>query len=118
MPAAGEPVYLVRRDLGRARDESPLRAGRAAHVAARPGAGDPRGAGDITSLGLEFDVLPVANYQRYAKALPGVELRDCMPALRPLRAVKSEWEVGRIRAAAEQIRHRPRRAPGVIRTPA
>jgi len=24
VPAAGEPVYLVRRDLGRARDESPL----------------------------------------------------------------------------------------------
>src|SRR6476659_3339242 len=24
VPAAGEPLYLVRRDLGRARDESPL----------------------------------------------------------------------------------------------
>ena len=39
VPAEGEPVYLVRRDLGRARDESPLAQRRAAPLAARPRAG-------------------------------------------------------------------------------
>ncbi len=104
VPAAGEPVYLVRRDLGRARDESPLQRVEPLTSLRDLGPAILDVAGDIKSLGLEFDVLPVANYQRYVRALPGVELRDCMPALRPLRARKSEWEVGRIRAAAEQIR--------------
>lgn len=104
VPAAGEPVYLVRRDLSRARDESPLRRVEPLTSLRDLGPAILEVAGDIKSLGLEFDVLPVANYQRYIRALPGVDLRDCMPALRPLRARKSEWEVGRIRAAAEQIR--------------
>ena len=114
MPAAGEPVYLVRRDLGRARDESPLHRVEPLTSLRDLGPAILDLAGDIKTLGLEFDVLPVANYQRYVRALPGVELRDCMPALRPLRARKSEWEVGRIRAAAEQIRIGPPAAPQIL----
>jgi Xaa-Pro dipeptidase len=114
VPAAGEPVYLVRRDLGRARDESPLDQVEPLTSLRDLGPAILEAAGDITSLGLEFDVLPVANYQRYARMLPGVELRDCMPALRPLRAMKSEWEVGRIRVAAEQIRVAYAAAPRIL----
>ena len=114
VPAAGESVYLVRRDLGRARDESPLHRVEPLTSLRDLGPAILDVAGDIKTLGLEFDVLPVANYQRYVRALPGVELRDCMPALRPLRARKSEWEVGRIRAAAEQIRIAHAAAPQIL----
>ncbi len=114
VPAAGEPVYLVRRDLGRARDESPLQRVEPLTSLRDLGPAILEVAGDIKTLGLEFDVLPVANYQRYVRALPGVEFRDCMPALRPLRARKSEWEVGRIRAAAEQIRIAHAAAPQIL----
>ena len=115
VPAAGQPVYLVRRDLARARDESPLERVEPLTSLRDLGPAIREAAGDITSLGLEFDVLPVASYLRYARALPGVDLRDCMGALRPLRAVKSEWEVGRIRAAAEQIRIAYAAVPDVLR---
>ncbi len=115
VPAAGRPVYLVRRDLERARDESPLERIEPLRSLRDLGPAIREAAGDITSLGLEFDVLPVASYLRYAKALPGVDLRDCMGALRPLRAVKSSWEVGRIRAAAEQIRIAHAAVPGILR---
>ena len=64
MPAAGEPVYLVRRDLGRARDESPLHRVEALTSLRDLGPAILDVAGDIKTLGLEFDVLPVANYQR------------------------------------------------------
>jgi Xaa-Pro dipeptidase len=115
VPASGQPVYLVRRDLDRARDESPLERVEPLTSLRELGPAIREAAGDIKSLGLEFDVLPVANYRRYARALEGVELRDCMPALRPLRAVKSAWEVDRIRAAAEQIRYAYAAVPGVLR---
>ncbi len=104
VPAEGEPVYLVRRDLGRARDESPLERVEPLRSLRDLGPAVLAAAGDVRRLGLEFDVLPVASYLRYAKAFGGVELVDCFAALRPLRAVKSDWEVGRIRAAAQQIR--------------
>ena len=115
VPATGEPVYLVRRDLGRARDESPLRRVEPLTSLRDLGPAIREVAGDIKSLGLEFDVLPVASYLRYVRMLPGVDLRDCMPALRPLRAVKSEWEVGRIRVAAEQVRIAHAAAPQLLR---
>jgi Xaa-Pro dipeptidase len=104
VPADGEPVYLVRRDLGRARDESPLERVEPLRSLRELGPAVLAAAGDVRRLGLEFDVLPVASYLRYAKAFPDVELVDCFGALRPLRAVKSDWEVGRIREAAQQIR--------------
>src|SRR3954454_11974332 len=104
VPVDGQPVYLVRRDLDRARDESPLERVEPLRSLRDLGPAVRAAAGDVRRLGLEFDVLPVANYLRYARAFDGVELVDCFGALRPLRAVKSEWEVGRIRAAADQIR--------------
>jgi Xaa-Pro dipeptidase len=104
VPAAGEPLYLVRRDLGRARDESPLERVEPLRSLRDLGSAVLAAAGDVRRLGLEFDVLPVASYLRYAKAFAGVELVDCFGALRPLRAVKSDWEVGRIREASQQIR--------------
>src|SRR4029079_1334077 len=115
VPAEGEPVYLVRRDLGRARDESPLAHVEPLRSLRELGPAVQAAAGEIRRLGLEFDVLPVANYQRYAKALPGVELVDCFALLRLLRAVKSDWEVGRIRAAAQQIRIAWEAVPGLLR---
>jgi Xaa-Pro dipeptidase len=115
VPAEGEPVYLVRRDLGRARDESPLARVEPLRSLRELGPAVLAAAGEVRRLGLEFDVLPVANYQRYAKALPGVELVDCFGALRPLRAVKSDWEVGRIREASQQIRIAWEAVPELLR---
>ena len=72
--AAGEPLFLVRRVLDRAREESPLQrivpvgspreypAGLAAH-----------GIGPLRRVGLELDVLPAAQYLRQGRAFPGVE---------------------------------------------
>ena len=67
VPADGQPVYLVRRDLDRARDESPLERVEPLRSLRDLGPAIREAAGDIASLGLEFDVLPVANYLRYAE---------------------------------------------------
>jgi Xaa-Pro aminopeptidase len=103
VPAQGEPVLLVRRDLERARAESPLeRVDPLDSLRDLPGA--LRAAG-VTGgrVGFELDVLPASLYLGYARRLEGLELADCSAILRRLRAVKSPWELERMRAAAAQI---------------
>ena len=103
VPADGEPVLLVRKTLERARAESPL--GRIEPLrslrdlpGALAAAGVPGG-----RLGLELDVLPAARYLDYGSRLPGYELADCSALVRRLRAVKSAWELDRIREAGGML---------------
>ncbi len=108
VPAEGEPVLLVRRTLERARAESPLERIEALRslrdlAAALDGAGVSGG-----RLGFELDVLPALRYLDYAKRLPAFELADCSGLIRGLRAVKSAWELERIREAARHGRRRGR----------
>jgi Xaa-Pro dipeptidase len=115
VPAEGEPVYFVRRDLGRAREESPLTRVEPLRSLRELPAAIRDAAGDVRRLGLELDVVPAASYLRYRSLLEGVELADCMPAIRPLRMVKSAWELDRMRAAAVQLGTAFAAAPGVLR---
>lgn len=96
VPAAAEPVLLVRRVLERARAESslariePLTSLKqlAAFV------------GDARRVGMELDILPVTAFGQYQRALPGLEAVDLGPYTRLARSVKSAYEVEQIRAAA------------------
>lgn len=105
IPSSGEPLLMVRKSLGRARQESrlggdrivPMRSPRqlldllAAHGIRRP-----------KRLGLELDVMPVAVYRFYEELFVGVELVDCSSLIRRLRAVKSAYEVDLMRDAARR----------------
>jgi len=96
VPADGRPRYLVRRVLARAQCESalddiqPLTSLRAL----------PEHLSGARRIGMELDRMPVAHFELYRRNLPGVEAVDVGPVLRQLRAVKSPWEVERIRASA------------------
>jgi Xaa-Pro dipeptidase len=115
VPAEGEPVLLVRRDLERARAESALhRIEPFTSLRALPAAFASIGLEQRMRLGLELDVLPAASYLRYAELLPGAELGDCMPALWSARSRKSEWELTRIRAACVQSRLALEHAPQLL----
>ncbi|HSM75829.1 MAG TPA: Xaa-Pro peptidase family protein [Desulfobacterales bacterium] len=101
VPVQGEPLLLVRKDLARARAESPLE-----RIAAM---GSPKEIPDLLaanglsapqSLGLELDVLPVNLYLSYGRIFQGAALSDISTEIRLLRAVKSDWEIGMIRQAA------------------
>src|SRR6185436_3427915 len=103
VPATHEPVLLVRKPLERARAESPLeRIEPLRSLRDLPGALVAAGA-ESGRLGLELDVLPAARYLDYARRLPGYELTDCAGQLRRLRAVKSAWELERIREAGSML---------------
>ncbi|MFC5446723.1 M24 family metallopeptidase [Paenibacillus aestuarii] len=109
IPAAGEPLYLVRRSLVRAESEAsasvePLGSLKTLkeRLAARyPGLLD--AAAGTVRLATELDVLPVQQFQRLQVALPGAAWEDGSLLIREQRMIKSPDEVAAIRQAASVV---------------
>lgn len=102
LPGQGEPLLLVKRELERARAESPLgavtdlRSLRMLPVLIREHAGKVP-----EVLGVEMDVLPAKDYFRLASLFPETRFVDASEMIRRLRAVKSPFEIALMRKAGE-----------------
>jgi Xaa-Pro aminopeptidase len=101
VPVKGAPLLMIFKEHERARAESPLAEivsvvgnKKIPEVLASYGYPSP------AVLGMELDVLPTNLYFQYRKIFAGAEIVDVADAIRLLRAVKSEYEVAKIRAAA------------------
>jgi len=100
VPADGEAALLTRKTVARARAESPLAVAelptvrRLGELVAEVCGGEPE------VVGLELDVLPVAQFRRYESQFPRSRFADVGGLLVRQRAVKSPWEVERVRTAA------------------
>ncbi len=102
IPDGDTPLLMVRKDFHRAVSESPLEEifpltgySELPHLISKGNDAYPR------RLGLEMDVLPANLYFLYQKLFPKTELVDISRLIREIRMVKSEYEIARIRAAAE-----------------
>ncbi|HPX60253.1 MAG TPA: Xaa-Pro peptidase family protein [Deltaproteobacteria bacterium] len=116
VPVEGKPIYMVRRELGRARDESGLEQvvpyGSPKDIPARLAeCGYPQPA----IIGLELDVLPYMFYERYRKVYPQAQFRDATPLIRMVRMIKSDYEIDLFRDGADQVEAICQRARQVIR---
>ena len=117
IPVDGEPLYLVRKEYGRARMESglkqvvPLKSPKEL-----PGLVAEHGLPLPKRAGMELDVVPVETFQRFAKVLPGCEMVGATHQIRMVRAIKSDYEIGIMKDAALQVDKVFRRAKEVIRT--
>ncbi len=116
VPAAGQPIYMVRKEHGRARMECGLKE----IVPFKspkdlPGILADFGCSLPKKAGMELDVVPVATYQRFAKMLQGAEIVDASPLIRTVRAVKSKYEIEIMKDAALQVDRVYQRAKEVIR---
>lgn len=101
IPAQGEPVLLVRKGYERARQESALEAIVPYRTPKEiPDLLKAQGVPRLSRIGLEFDVIPVFNYQRLCKIFPLVSFADASPLIRKVRAVKSPYEIEKMRKAA------------------
>ena len=116
VPAEGEATLFVRKVAERARLESRARRDRRPAVAQGPAGGSSPSATARCprALGLELDVLPVAAFRRLERLFPGAAFEDVGPAIVRQRAVKSAWEVERIRAAAAVADEVSRLIPGLL----
>lgn len=117
MPVCGQPLYLVRRDFRRARMESGLKEvvpfsalSEIATIVASYDYPAP------LSIGMEFDVLPVALFERYRKVFPDASFTDASNLLRRVRMIKSHYEIHLMQDAAHQVDKVFRAASGLLRT--
>jgi len=101
LPVEGAPILMVKKNLRRARAESAIDTiislsgpGQLPESLKKHGYEQPR------TLGMELDVLPANLYLRYRRLWPEARLRDCSPMIRMVRAVKSAYEIGLMREAA------------------
>ncbi|HBV87678.1 MAG TPA: aminopeptidase P family protein [Desulfosporosinus sp.] len=100
IPVEGRPLVLAYRDFDRAQKESswevfPLRG-----MSKIPNNIQEAGLPLPRILGLELDVLPVNQYERYLKTFPEVRMVDISKEVRRQRSVKTSWEIARLEESA------------------
>ncbi len=101
IPSAGEPVFLVRKNIARVRDESSLdRIVTIEKLKNLPELLALHGYPQIKKLGMELDVLPANLYFRYRDTMKPAEIIDISPSIQAVRAVKSSYEVGVLKEVA------------------
>ena len=102
VPLEGEPLLMVRRELERARVDSPLqnivgfKSVREVRALIRKHSG-----GLPETMGLEFDVLPTREYYRYLEIFPETRLLDSSSVMRHARQIKTPFEIEMMRQAGE-----------------
>lgn len=107
VPAEGEPLLMVFKEFERARQESQL-AAMVSLVSPKkiPEALAAAGLAMPQNLGMELDVLPVNLYFQYQQIFAAANIVDIATEIRLIRAVKSAYEIGLVRAAcalADQV---------------
>jgi Xaa-Pro aminopeptidase len=101
IPKVGRPLVMVYRDVGRAQEETAWGVIPLAKISVIPAliAGSDYPLPRV--LGLEYDTLPLSQYERFRKAFPDCRYVDISHLIRLQRAVKSEWELARLEEAAQ-----------------
>lgn len=100
IPRIGRPLVLVYRDIGRAQEETAWGVIPLAKISNIPALIQGSLLPLPKVLGLEFDALPVGQYERFRKVFPEVNFVDVSRLIRRQRAVKSEWELARLAESA------------------
>jgi Xaa-Pro dipeptidase len=102
VPLEGKPLLMIKRELERAKVESPIKDVVAFksnrdipsliqnHFSKLP-----------QSLGLELDVLPVRDYFKFQELFPATKFIDASSILRETRKIKSSFEIDLMRKAGE-----------------
>ncbi len=116
VPVSGAATLFVRRVLERARLESAL-AGivELDSLAALPGAIQEHHGVLPGRVGLELDVLPVTRFRGLERLLPDAVFEDVGRDIVHQRAVKSPWEIARIRASGAVADAVCALIPGILR---
>lgn len=118
VPATGQPLLVVRRDVQRAEAQSPIRPVVPMQsikelVAAVEQACEGR---SLRRIGMELDVLPTNTFFFYdEKLFPRQQIVDVSGFVRQVRMVKSTWELDMMRGAAEISRAVAEAVPRLLR---
>ncbi|HXE98510.1 MAG TPA: Xaa-Pro peptidase family protein [Dongiaceae bacterium] len=112
VPAEGNPMLMVRKSYARAVKESLIEDTRPF-----PSSKEfPALFSDaVKKVGMTFDVVPVQQYNYYAKLIPGREFVDISSINREIRSIKSDWELDQLRRSGAGLCSVFRQVPDFLR---
>lgn len=112
VPADGNPLLMVRKSYARAVKESQIE-----QTVPFPSSKEfPALFSEaVKRIGMTFDVIPVQQYNYYAKLLAGRDLVDISGVNRELRSVKSDWELERLAESGARLCTVFRQVPEFLR---
>lgn len=111
VPLEGEPKLFVRREMRRARRESPL----SELISIRSLKTIKEHIGNPRRVGLQLDVLPYNFVTNFHKLLGDVEMTDISPLINDLRKIKSPFEISLMEKAAAIAKKVYAKVPEVLR---
>lgn len=102
IPAEGEPLLLIRKYMPRAQEESSVRQ----IIEIKSVKQVPEHISDIygglpRTIGFEFDVMPVREFNFYRQLFPAGNCVDASPMIHKVRMIKSDWEIRQMEKTAE-----------------
>jgi Xaa-Pro aminopeptidase len=100
VPAEGNPMLMVRKSFVRAVKESLIEDTRPFPSSKEFPALFSEA---VKKVGMTFDIIPVQQFNYYAKLLPGRELVDISGINREIRSIKSAWELDQIRRSGSML---------------
>jgi Xaa-Pro dipeptidase len=102
VPLEGKPLFMVRREVERARVESALtQVVPMQSIRNLPSLIQAYYGRFPETMGLELDVLPARDYFRYQDLFPGVRFLDGSPVIGDTRKIKSPFEIDLMKVAGE-----------------
>lgn len=116
IPFEGKPVFMVRKSLERALEESelenivPFKS-----YSQMPEILKNYGFKDFSRIGFELDVMPVSIFRKLQSVFSGVEIRDASPYIRKIRMVKSNYEIQMMKKAGEILAKAMRAVPTLLK---
>ncbi len=115
VPAEGEALLMIFKDVERAGVESPLPVISLVSPKKIPDILQERGCPLPNVLGMELDVLPANLYFQYAAIFKDARVVDVSTEIRLIRAVKSDYEIGLLRYAAAMSDQVAAKVPEILR---
>jgi Xaa-Pro dipeptidase len=115
IPLDGKPVFMVRKSLDRAREESeldtivPFKS-----YSQIPGILKEYGFESYQNIGLELDVMPVAIFRKLQEVFSETEMVDASKPIKKIRMVKSDYEIKTMKKAGQILKSAMEAVPGLL----
>ena len=110
VPLDGDPTLFVKREISRARRESPL----ANLLPYRSIKDIPQHLKPMKRIGMQLDVIPYNDVIKFKELLGDIQFVDCSPLTKEIRKRKSPYEIGLMEKAAEISKKVYARIPEIL----
>lgn len=116
IPKTGEPILMVKKSYDRAKQESPLpNIASVTSLKKIPEFLQRAGYGNLKVLGFELDIIPYNTVQMYKEIFDRSEVMDVSGIIKPIRIVKSTWEIDLLKHACAVVDQVFGDVPGMLR---